>query len=241
MTPAEIMHDLIQHDAHLRAPMMAARKQRKAMGPVFVDLVMRLGHQSMREMDPLELNALLPSLFLLGEWREPFAYRPFVQLLSRPSPIVEHLLGDHATESGSYRILASVFDGDLAPLCDAACNPRADEFVRGTFMNALVLVSLAHPEQRKQIEHFFRKFRKLCPDAPDDVMISWMASIAELGLEDMLEGIRVDMQNEKLPAYYTDFASFEALLRETIDGNGVPVGGRYRKFLISDAIDDLLQ
>ena len=241
MTPTEIMHNLMQHDLHLRDTMMAARKERRAMGPVFVDLVMRLGHQSMREMDPLELNALLPSLFLLGEWREPFAYRPFVRLLSRASPIVEHLLGDHATESGSYRILASVFDGDLAPLCDAACNPRADEFVRGTFMNALVLVSLAHPEQRKKIENFFRKFRELCPDAPDDVMISWMTSISELGLEDMLEGIRVDMQNEKLPAYYTDFASFEALLRETIDGNGVPVGGRYRKFLISDAIDDLLQ
>jgi len=241
MTPTEIMHDLMQHDVHLRATMMAARKARKAMGPLFVDLVTRLGYQSMREMDPLELNALLPSLFLLGEWREPFAYRPVVRLLSRPSPIVEHLFGDEATESGTYRILASVFDGDLAPLCDAACNPRADEYVRGTFMSALVLISLAHPQQRKEIEDFFRKFRTLCPDAPDEVMITWMTSIAELGLEDMLESIRVDMQNERLPAYFTDFATFEALLRETTDGNGVPVGGRYRKFLISDAIDDLIK
>lgn len=241
MTPTEIMQDLMKDDVHLRNPMMAARKERRAMGPLFVDLITRLGYQSMREMDPLELKALLPSLFLLGEWREPFAYRPFIQLLSRPSPIVEHLLGDHATESGTYRILASVFDGDLTPLCDAACNPRADEYVRGTFMSALVLVSLAHTERRKEIENFLTKFRELCPDAPDEVMISWMTSVAELGLEDMLEGIRVDMQNEKLPAYYTDFASFEALLRETIDGNGVPVGGRYRKFLISDAIVDLVK
>lgn len=241
MTPTEIMQDLMKDDVHLRNPMMAARKERRAMGPLFVDLITRLGYQSMREMDPLELKALLPSLFLLGEWREPFAYRPFIQLLSRPSPIVEHLLGDHATESGTYRILASVFDGDLTPLCDAACNPRADEYVRGTFMSALVLVSLAHTERRKEIENFFTKFRELCPDAPDEVMISWMTSVAELGLEDMLEGIRVDMQNEKLPAYYTDFASFAALLRETIDGNGVPVGGRYRKFLISDAIVDLVK
>lgn len=241
MTPAEIMHDLRQNNLDSRASMMAARKQRKAMGPIFVDLVTRLGHQSIREMDPCDLNALLPVLFLLGEWREPFAYRPIVRLLSRPSSIVEHLLGVHTTESGSYRIVASVFDGDLTPLCDAVCNPRADEFLRGTFMNALVLVTLAHPERRKDVEDFFREFRVLCPEAPDEVMISWMTSIAELGMEDMLESIRVDMQTEKLPAYYKDFATFETLLRETIDGNGVPVGGRYRKFLISDAITDLLK
>lgn len=240
MTPTEIMQDLMKDDVHLRNPMMAARKQRRAMGPLFVDLVTRLGYQSMREMDPRELNALRPCLFLLGEWREPFAYRPIVRMLSRASPIVEHLLGDDATESGAYRILASVFDGDLTPLCDAACNPRADEYVRGTFMNALVLVSLAHPERRKEIENFFRKFPMLCPEAPEEVMISWMTSIAELGLEDMLESIRVDMQNGKLPDYFGDFATFEARLRETIDGNGVPVGGRYRRFLISDAIDDLM-
>ena len=107
-------------------------------------------------------------------------------------------------------------------------------------MSALVLISLAHPEQRKEIENFFRKFRTLCPDAPDEVMISWMTSIAELGLEDMLASIQVAMQKEELPTYYTDFATFEAQLRETIDGNGVPVGGRYRKFLVSDAIDDLI-
>jgi hypothetical protein len=241
MTPTEIMDHMMQGDAPLRDLMIAARKQRKAMGPLFVDLVTQLGFRSMREMETGEINALLPSLFLLGEWREPFAYRPVVRLLSRPSPIVEHLLGDQAIESGSYRILASVFDGHLTPLCDAACNPRADEYVRGTFMSALVLISLAHPQQRNEIENFFRKFRTLCPDAPDEVMINWMTSIAELGLEDMLESIQTAMQKEELPIYFGDFAAFEARLRETIDGNGVPVGDRYRKFLVSDAIEDLLQ
>ena len=55
-----------------------------------------------------------------------------------------------------------------------------------------------------------------------------------------LESIAVDMQNGKLPVYFGDFSTFEARLRETSEGNGVPVGGRYRKFLISDAIDDLI-
>jgi len=240
MTPSEIMLNFTQADTSLKDTMMAARKQRKAMGPIFVDLVTRLGYQSTREMGQLEVNALVPVLFLLAEWREPFAYRPTIRVLSRPIPIVERLFGDHAIDSGGYRILASTFDGDLEPLCEAACNPHADEYVRGTFMSALVLVSLAHPEKRNEVEGFFRQFRVLCPEAPGDVMIPWMNCIAELGLEDMAENVRDAIQKEVIPRDYTDFASFEADLRETIDGNGVPAGGRYRRFLVSDAISDLI-
>lgn len=240
MTPTEIMDHMMQGDAPLKDLMMAARKQHKAMGPLFVDLVTQLGFRSMREMELGEINALRPTLLLLGEWREPFAYRPAVRLLSRPTPIVEHLLGEEAIGSRSFRILASVFDGDLSPLFEATYNPRADEYVRGTFMSALVLISLAHPERRDEIENFFREFHAQCPDAPEEVLINWMTSIAELGLEDMLESIQISMQKEELPPYFGDFSAFEARLRETIDGNGVPVGGRYRKFLVSDAIDDLI-
>jgi hypothetical protein len=107
-------------------------------------------------------------------------------------------------------------------------------------MSALVLVSLAHPEKRNEVEGFFRQFRTLCPEAPGDVMIPWMNCIAELGLEDMAENVRDAIQKEVIPRDYTDFASFEADLRETIDGNGVPAGGRYRRFLVSDAISDLI-
>lgn len=240
MTPTQIMRSFTQDDISLKDAMMAARKQRKAVGPMFVDLVTRLGYQSMREMDPSEPKALVPILFLLAEWREPFAYRPTIRLLSRPNPIVERLVGEHAIDSGGFRILASMFDGDLTPLREAACNPRADEFVRGTFMCALVLVSLAHPEQRRSVEQFFRGFRALCPEASEDVMISWMDCVAELGLQDMSESVHDAFKKEAIPSYHTDFATFEAKLQETIDGNGVPAGGRYRKFLVSDAIADLI-
>lgn len=241
MTPSELMQDFLNEDASLEDRMQKVRNKRKIVGPAFVDLVTRLGHQTMREMDPLEESALLPALYMLAEWREPYAYRPTIRLFSRATPIVDHLLGDHVTESDGFRLVASMFDGDLSPLCAAICNPRADEYARGTLMSALVLISLAHPEQRAEVEAFFRQFRTMCPEAPDDVMITWINSIAELGLEDMSGSIRDAIQKEEIPRGLTDFASFEAKLRETIDGNGVPAGGRYRQFLVSDAIADLLR
>jgi len=240
MTPTEIMQDFLNGEVPLKERMLKVRDKRKVIGPIFVDLVTRLGHQPIREMNQAELDALVPALFLLAEWREPFAYRPTIRLLSRPTQIVEQLVGDHAVDSSGFRILASTFDGDLTPLREAACDPRADEFVRGTFMNALVLVSLAHPKRRAEVEGFFRQFRSLCPEAPEEVMISWMDCVAELGLEDLSESVRDAMQKEAIPSHHTDFATFEAKLRETIEGNGVPAGGRYRKFLLSDAISELV-
>jgi hypothetical protein len=235
------MQDFLDEEACLKARMLKVRDKRKIVGPAFVDLVTRLAYQPVREMDQSEVNALVPVLFLLAEWREPYAYRPTIRLMSRPGFIVQRLLGDHALDRSGFRINASLFDGDLGPLRRAACDPRADEFVRGTFMSALVLVSLAHPERRSDVEKFFRHFRTICPEAPNDVMIDWMNSIAELGMEDMSDSVREAMRKEEIPSDYTDFASFEAKLRETIDGNGVPAGGRYRKFLVSDAISDLLR
>lgn len=241
MTPYELMQEFLNEDASLEDRMLKLRDKRKVVGPAVVDLVTRLGHQSMREMDQCEVSALVPALYLLAEWREPFAYRPTIRLYSRATPIVEHLLGDHMTENDGFRVVAIMFDGDLKPLYAAIYNPRADEYVRGTLMNALVLISLAHPERRSDVEAFFRRFRKVCPEAPTDVMVTWVDAIAELGLKDMTDSIRDAIQKEEIPRGYADFASFEAKLTETIDGNSVPAGGRYRKFLVSDAVSDFVR
>lgn len=240
MTAAQFMQEFLKDEAPHRALLVKVRNQRKEMGPVFVDLVTRLAQQPIREMNKHEVQVLMPILFMLAEWREPFAYRPVARLFRRPTAIVEHLIHDHITDN-SFRILASLFDGDLTPLIEGACDPRADDFVRGSFMSALVLTSLAHPELRNDVEKFFRRFRSYCPEAPDEVMISWMESITDLGMEDMAEAVREAMQKEEIPKYHTDFSTFEAKLRETIDGNGVPSSARYRKFLISDAVGELFR
>jgi hypothetical protein len=240
MTPSELMQDFLDEETCLKARMLKVRDKRKVVGPVFVDLVTRLGHQSTRQMDQREVNALLPVLFLLAEWREPFAYRPTIGLMSRATLIVEHLLGDHTTENDGFRVVASMFDGDLNPLCAAIYNPRADEYVRGTLMNALVLIALANPERRRDVERFFKQFRTMCPEAPQEVMINWMDAIAELGMTDMSDSVRDAMRKGEILHDYTYFSTFEAKLQETIDGNGVPAGGRYRQFLVSDGISDLL-
>jgi Protein of unknown function (DUF1186)/SEC-C motif len=238
MTPSEIMHDLARDDIFPKAAMVAAGADRETMGPIFVDLINKLGTQSISAMKDDEVISLIPVFHLLGEWDDPSAYRPLVHLLRRPTRTLDYLLGDAVTET-SFRVMAGTFDGDLQPLFEAIEDPNADEFARSSLMSALVLIAQLHPVHRATIEDYFRTFRSRCPEVPSDVLTGWMDSIADLGLEDMSEEVSTVFDEGLIPEDYCDFGHFLEDLRATRDADGVPANRRYRKSLITDAIDEL--
>ncbi len=238
MTPADIMRDLARDDMFPKAAMAEAGARREEMAPVFVDLVTRLTHQRIPAMKDADVMALIPVFHLLGEWQDPRAYRPLVQMLRQPTKVIDHLLGDAVTET-SFRVIAGTFDGDLQPVFEAIEDRKADEFARLSLMNALVLIAQLHPEHRDAIVGFFRSFLTRCPAPPEIVLTGWMDAIADLGLEDMTEQVRALFEEGRISPEYCEFEHFLEDLRATLDAGGAPAGRRYRKSLITDAIDEL--
>ena len=238
MTPNEIMHDLARNDIFPKAAMAEARASREEMVPIFVDLVSRLAGQRIPAMKDSDVIALIPVFHMLGEWQDPRAYRPLVQMLRRPTNVIDHLLGDAVTET-SFRVIAGTFDGDLQPLFDAIEDKKADEFARASLMSALVLIAQLHPSQRPAIEDYFRTFRQRCPKASTDVLTAWMDAIAGLGLEDMSETVREVFDKGLIPKDYCDFGHFLEDLESTLNADGSPANRRYQKSLITNAIDEL--
>lgn len=238
MTPDEIMRDLARDDIFPKAAMAEAGARREEMVPIFVDLVSRLTLQRIPAMKDADLIALIPVIHLLSEWQDPRAYRPFVQMLRRPTNVIDHLLGDAVTET-SFRVIAGTFDGDLQPLFDAIEDRKADDFARSAVMSALVLIAQRHPGERPAIESYFRTFRQRCPKAPTDVLTGWMDAIAALGLEDMSETVREVFDQNLIPEDYCDFGHFLEDLEATRSDRVSPATRRYQKALITSAIDDL--
>ncbi len=239
MTPSEIMHDLARDDMFPRAAMAAAREDRETMVPIFVDLVTRLAVQDIPDMQDDDVTALIPVFRLLGEFREPSAYRPMLKLLRQSDESLNYLLGDTVTET-SFLVVAGTFDGDLQPLFEAIEDPEAYEFARCALMNALVKIAQLHPDHRATIESYFRTFRRRRPDVPaEEVLIGWMDGIANLGLEDMTEEVRTAFEMGLIPDDYCDFGEFLEDLQATRDADGAPANRRYQTHLITDAIDEL--
>ncbi|WP_161594677.1 DUF1186 domain-containing protein [Marimonas lutisalis] len=238
MTPNEIMRDLARDDIFPKAAMAEAGARREEMVPIFVDLISRLTRQRIPAMKDADLMALIPVFHMLGEWQDPRAYRPSVQMLRRPTMVIDHLLGDAVTET-SFRVIAGTFDGDLQPVFDAIEDRKADEFGRSSLMSALVLIAQLHPDQRPTIEDYFRTFRQRCPKIPTDVLTGWMDAIAALGLEDMSEAVREDFDQGLIPKDYCDFGHFLEDLEATLNEDVSPANRRYQKALITNAIYEL--
>lgn len=239
MTPSEIMHDLARDDMFPKAAMAAARADRETMVPIFVDVITRLAPQDIPEMRDDDVTALIPVFHLLGEFREPRAYRPLLQLLRQPEGTLNYLLGDTVTET-SFLVVAGTFDGDLQPLFEAIEDPEAYEFARCALMSALMKIAQLYPDQRATIEDYVRTFRSHQPDVPaEEILIGWMDAVANLGLEDMTEDVRTAFEKGLIPEDYCDFDHFLQDLEATRDADGVPSNRRYQKSLITDAIDEL--
>lgn len=240
MTPAEIMRDLARDDLFPKAAMAAAGADRETMAPILVDLIERLGSLPLAQMKDHEVRAVIPAFYLLGEWREPRAFRPLVHLHRQPTEVLDHLLGDAVTET-SFRVMAGTFDGVLQPLFEAIDDPKADDFARGSLMSALVLIAQQRPTHRAAIEAHVREFRSRCPDAPTDVLTGWTEVISDLGLEDMTDEVRAAFDDGVIPEVYCDFSHFVEDMEATLNANGKPSSHRYKKPELIDAIGELSQ
>jgi len=233
-----IMRDLARHDIFPKDAMLAARSERSTMVPSFLDLVERLGTQERFEMNEGEITALIPVFHLLGEFQEPRAYRPLLQLLRQPSKTLDYILGDAVTET-SFRVIAATFDGDLQPLFDFIMDETADVYARSSMMDALVLVTLLHPERRGAIEGYFRDFRRLCKEENPDLLIGWMEALADMGLSDMEPELRAIFEAGLIPGDYCVAEEVLSELKASATSGNIAVNPRYKSGLITDAVGEL--
>lgn len=79
------------------------------------------------------------AMVLLGHWRDTRAYRPLLALARLPYQTVDDLLGDLLFETYP-RALASVYDGELAPLIAIIEDDTAHTWVRTALIDAWALL-----------------------------------------------------------------------------------------------------
>lgn len=238
MTPDEIMTEFSREGIFPEAAMRAATAHREVMTPIFIELITRLSSCPTSDETPAEDWQLAPVLHLLAEWREPKAYKPFLAMMRRDEIALDYLLGDTVTESAD-RIMASVFDGDLAPLIAAVEDADAFDFARASMLRALVFISLEHKSLRPEVEAFIRDFRNRHEDLSEELLYNWVAGIAALGMEDMVEQVRATFELGEISSMLAGFEDFEADFQSAL---GTPDSSAFQEngpFVIESAIDEM--
>jgi hypothetical protein len=110
-----------------------------------------------------EANLFSYALYLFAKWRETRAYPSVVRWLSLPGEAPFEIGGDIVTQDGA-RILAAVFDGDLAPIKALVLNRTANEYGRAAGVSALSHLAA-------------------WAEVPRDAIVDWFLWLAREGLE----------------------------------------------------------
>ena len=177
MAPSEILEALSQ--GHERWPgdaLEAASSQRTKVSSLLLEKLA----QAVAKIERIErarfpkpnlkrfLKAPSPlfyGVFLLAEWREKAAYRPFARLMRFPWVAHDNLLGEPTLEEPGYRIMASLFDGDPQFIFDTILDVGADPSVRFWQWHARTLSVFEGNLDRRVAADFARQaFGNLSPD-----------------------------------------------------------------------------
>jgi hypothetical protein len=92
-----------------------------------------------RGASPQEAALFAFALYLMARWREPRACLPVLRWLAMPGEGAFSIGGDVATQDGG-RILASVWNGDMAPIEALILDRSANQYCRGAAVRALTLL-----------------------------------------------------------------------------------------------------
>lgn len=221
MDTAEIIERLSNATLLPREAILAAREKQAEMVPLFLQAIEDFLAGS---FDPKKQPDFLFFAFhLLGEWHETSAYPTLVRLLR--SPRFADALGDDISTVTSHRVIASVFDGDPAPLCEAILDPDADEFIRSRMCEALAMLVLAGRFAR----HDAAAFLQQCYDVFEKqgyredrecgfVWSGWESAIALLGLEDIVPLVKQAFARGFVDPAWLDYSDFESDLRRALAG-----------------------
>ena len=145
-------------------------------------------------------SPLFYGVFLLADWREKAAYRPFARLMRFPWVAHDNLLGEPALEEPGYRIMASLFDGDPQVIFDIILDAGADRSVRFWQWHALTLLTLEGKLDRAVAADFARRaFVEMEREEADPLVWSgWEKLIARLALTDLEPLVRKAHEAEQL-------------------------------------------
>ena len=176
------------------------------------DILALLDRACAEDLDQPSSRLLFRGLHILGGRQFSRGCPALIKFLRGPPSRVDDLLGDAVTETLT-RIIAGMFDGDVAPLLALIMDLGVDEFVRDAAMGALAFLVFDGRIERSVAVEFLARFDRERTAPPGDATWhSWMAAVALLGLGDFSQRVRLAFEDGRIPADVTNEGDFRQLL-----------------------------
>lgn len=154
--------------------------------------------------------------YLLAQFRETRAFKPLCATLGHPAQVTDDLWGDLICDDMA-RILASVYDGDDAPLRKLMLNRKAYEFVRGAAVPQTYLCLLqAGIISREELETYTEELlSKGLEREPSHAWDGWTAVCSNLGFARLVPLMKKAFEDDLCDPFVY---GFDSMLRDAASG-----------------------
>ena len=234
MTIPEILKELEPYTGKFpMKAMRAAIEQREAITPELLRVLESVAAAPAEWAGRKDNMLPLFAIFLLAQFRERPAYPLLVKIVSAPGETPFDLFGDAITEALS-QILASVYDGNPAPLQGLVESEQVNDFVRsaalGTF---LVLENTGQMPRATALDYLRGLFHGRLQRTPSYAWSSLVCAVADLPAPELLEDVRRAYAEGLVD---TMVADLEGIERDVTDPEK---RRRDQQHLITDAIAEM--
>lgn len=130
-----------------------ANEHRDELAPQLVEVLARVAADPSIVIDDPDYILHEYAMYLLATWADTRAYAPLIALGHQDEDTLDAVLGDSVTETFD-RCLASVCDGDLAPLKALFEDTQASFWARGAALDAMVVRVLAGDDARDALVQY---------------------------------------------------------------------------------------
>ena len=234
MTIPEILRELEPYIG--RFPMDAMRsavEQREGITPELLRVMEAVADDPVKHAERKDYMLPLFALHLLAQFREKRAYAPIIKMFSSPGETPFDLFGDTVTERLS-RILASVYDGNPAPLRGLAEREQVNEFVRGAALDTFLVLEHTGQMSRETVFDYLRSlFHGRLQRTPSYAWSGLVCTVADLPAPELLEEVRQAYAEGLIDDTVADLAGIER------DIAAPKPWHRDRQRLITDAIAEM--
>ena len=234
MTIPEILKELEPYTG--RFPMMAMRaaiEQREAITPELLRVVETVAEDPVKHAARKDYMLPVFALFLLAQFREKRAYAAIIKMISTPGETPFDLVGDTVTE-GLSQILASVYDGNPAPLRGLVESEKVNDFVRNAGLNTFLVLEQTDQMPRETVLEYLRSlFHGKLQRTPSYAWSSLVCAVADLPAPELLEEVRQAYADGLVDTMVADLEGIER------DVTYPKPWRRDRQHLITDAIAEM--
>jgi len=215
MTIPEILKELEADTGRFpREALRAAIEHREAITPELLRVVEAVAESPEQHARHKGHLLHLFALYLLAQFREQRAYPFVVKMFSAPGETPFDLAGETVT-GRLGRILASVYDGNPAPLQGLVESEAVNKYVRDAAIEAFVVLEASGQMTREEVVGYFRSlFQGRLKRRYSHVWNGLVCAVADLPAPELLEEVRQAYADGLVDSGFARLEGIERNLRE---------------------------